>query len=190
MLTSFAPWIVFWILIGNVDFRLAMLVALAIAALHAFREARATGNVKVLDVGTAVAFAVLLALTWVLDEDFLERWMQALGNGALFAIALASVLIGKPFVLAYAKEDAPPEIWNEPLFLRTVNVITWVWIAAFAVMTVSAAVPPLVDPAATLRDENATLATVFYWVIPAIALAGAILFTKRYPEHVSRAAGS
>ncbi|MEW6271625.1 MAG: hypothetical protein AB1689_20265 [Thermodesulfobacteriota bacterium] len=38
---SFAPWIVFWMLIGNVDFRTALLVACAIAVLHTLREARA-----------------------------------------------------------------------------------------------------------------------------------------------------
>jgi len=186
---SFAPWIAFWILVGNVDFRTALLVACAIAVVHAVREARASGGAKVLDVGTAVAFATLLALTLLGEEPFLERWMQPLANGALLAIALASIALGRPFVLAYAKEETPPELWREPLFLRTVGRITWAWIAAFAVMTASAVVPPLVDDAATLRDEDATLSIVFYWVIPSVALAAAIVFTRRYPERVRGAAG-
>lgn len=189
MFASFAPWIAFWILVGNVDFRVALLVSCVIAIVHAAREARGGASLKVLDVGTAAAFAILLGLTFAVDEAFLERWMQALGNGALLAIALASVALGRPFVLAYAKEETPPELWQQPLFLHTVSAITWAWIAAFAVMTASAAVPPVVDGAATLRDEDATLSIVFYWVIPTIALAAAILFTKRYPDHVRRAAG-
>jgi len=181
---SLAPWIVYWILVGNVDFRTALLVACAIAVVQTARDVRAGGTVKVLDVGTAAAFALLLGLTWVLDQAFLERWMQPLSNGALLAIVLTSVVVGQPFVLAYAKEEAPPEVWQEPLFLRTVYVITWAWIAAFAVMTASALVPPLVDGAATLRDEDATLSIVFFWVLPSLALGAAILFTKRYPDRV------
>lgn len=183
---SFAPWIAFWILVGNVDFRLALLVACALAVVHAAREARASSGAKVLDVGTAIAFAALLALASLGEEAFLERWMQPLANGALLAIALASVAVGRPFVLAYAKEEAPPEVWQEPLFLRTVSAITWAWIAAFAVMTASALVPPVVDGGATLRDEDATLSIVFYWLVPVLALGAAIVFTKRYPESVRR----
>ena len=186
---SFAPWIAFWMLVGNVDFRTALVVACAIAIVHALREARGGGGLKVLDAGTAAAFAARLALTFTSDEAFLERWMQPLGNGALLVIALASVALGRPFVLAYAKEEAPPEVWQEPLFLRTVSVITWAWIGAFAAMTASSVVPPLVDGAATLRDEDALLSIVFYWVIPTIALAAAIVFSKHYPERVRRAAG-
>jgi hypothetical protein len=186
---SFAPWIAFWILVGNVDFRTALIVACALAVIHALREARGGGGVKVLDVGTAAAFAILLGLTFTTDEAFLELWMQPLGNGALLVIALASVALGRPFVLTYAKEETPAELWHEPVFLRTVAIITWAWIAAFAVMTLSSLVPPLVDPSATLRDEDATLVVVFYWVIPTVALGSAILFTRRYPERVRRAAG-
>lgn len=187
-LASFAPWIAYWILAGNVDLRIALLVAAVIAALNTLQGMRGGRAPKVLDVGSVLAFAVLFVVAFVADEALLQRWMQPLTNGALCLIALASVLIGRPFVLQYAKEEAPPEIWGEPLFLRTVNVITWVWIAAFAVMTVSSAVPPLLDASATMQDEANALGALFYWILPAIALAGAMLFTKWYPERVQRAA--
>lgn len=37
----------------------------------------------------------------------------------LRAIVLASLLIGTPFTLQYAREETPPEIWGQPEFLRT-----------------------------------------------------------------------
>jgi len=186
-LVSFAPWIAYWILAGNVDLRVALLVASAIAALNTLHAMRGGSAPKVLDVGSAVAFALLFVTAFVADQALLQRWMQPLANGALCVIALLSVLVGRPFVLQYAKEEAPPEIWHEPLFLRTVNVITWVWIAAFAVMTASSALPPLLDTRSSLQDETHVLSTLFYWVVPAVALAGAMLFTRWYPERVQRA---
>ena len=62
-----------------------------------------------------VAFAVP-TFAYTGDEQWLERWFQPLSNGALFLIALVSVLIGKPFALQYAREQAPPEVQESPRF--------------------------------------------------------------------------
>jgi hypothetical protein len=189
-LASFAPWIAYWILAGNVGLWLALLVAGAIAALNVLYGMRGGRTPKILDAGSALVFASLFVIALVADAALLQRWMQPLVNGALCAIALVSLLIGRPFVLQYAREEAPPEIWGEPLFLRTVNVITWVWIAAFALMTASSLVPPLVDDAANLHDEGHAVGALFYWVVPAVALTGAMLFTRWYPDRVQRRASA
>jgi hypothetical protein len=55
-------------------------------------------------------------------------------------------------------------------------------------MTVSSLIPPIVDGDATFSDQDDTLAILFYWVIPFIALALGVLFTKWYPEEVRRQA--
>lgn len=187
---SFVPWIVYWILVGNVDFRLAVLIALAVAAVHLLREVQGGTKPKVLDIGTLAVFAILTIVAYATDDTFLERWIQPLSNGALLAIAVVSLLIGRPFVRQYAREAVPEEYWSSPRFLRTTLVITWAWIAAFAVMTVSALIPPIVDGDATLLDQDETLGIVFYWVIPFLTLAVAILFTKWYPDSVERRSAS
>jgi hypothetical protein len=189
LFTAFVPWIVFWVLVGNVDFGLACLIPLAIVALQTFRTVRAGAVPKVLEIGTLIVFAVLTVIAFVGDDDVLERWFQPISNGGLFLIALGSVLIGKPFALQYAREEVPPEVQESPLFLRTTLIITWVWIAAFAVMTVSSLVPPIVDGDATIYDKTDALTVVFYWVIPIVAIAAALLFTKWYPDHVRSTAG-
>jgi hypothetical protein len=188
VLLAFVPWIVFWILVGNVDFGLACVIALAIVAFQTLKTVQAGEVPKVLELGTLVAFAVLTIIAYAGDEAWLERWFQPLSNGALLLIALVSVLIGKPFALQYAREQAPPEVQESPLFYRTTLIITWVWIAAFAVMTVSSLIPPIADGDSTMLDQDDTLSVVFYWVIPFIALAGAFLFTKWYPDEVRRRA--
>jgi hypothetical protein len=182
ILAGFAPWIVYWILVGNVSFQLALLIAFAVAAVETLKQLSDGQRPQVLEVGSTIAFAILVIVAYSTDDAFLERWIQPIANGALLAIALGSILVGRPFVLGYAKQEAPPEVWDEPGFLRTVSVITWVWVAAFAVMTVSALIPPIVDGDSALRDEDDTLSIVFYWVIPIIALVGAIWFSKWYPE--------
>jgi hypothetical protein len=68
--------------------------------------------------------------------------------------------------------------------LRTTLVLTWAWVVAFAVMTVSALIPPIVDGQNTFHDQSDEVSVIFYWVIPIGALVLGILFTKWYPERV------
>lgn len=190
LLAAFVPWIVYWVLVGNVDIRVACAITLVIVVLQTIRTTLAGATPKVLEIGTLVVFAVLTIIAFLGDDAFLDRWMQPLANGGLFLVALGSVVVGKPFALQYAREEVSPEVQDSPLFVRTSLIITWVWIAAFAVMAISSAIPPLVDGDATMRDRNDALSAVFYWVVPFVALAGAVLFTKSYSEHVHRQAAA
>jgi hypothetical protein len=184
LFAGFVPWIVYWVLVGNVDVRLACVIPLVIVALQIIRTITAGASPKVLEIGTLVVFAALTVVALLGDDVFLDRWIQPLSNGALFLIALGSVLIGKPFALQYAREEVPAEVQDSPRFLRTTQIITWAWIGAFAVMTISSLVPPIVDGSKTMSDESDAVSVVFYWVIPFVVLAGALLFTKWYPDQV------
>ena len=183
-IAGLAPWIVYWILVGNVDFRLAVLIAFGVAAFELAHTYMDGSRVPSLDIGSTIAFGVLTIITFATDDSFLERWIQPLTSAALLAIGLASILIGRPFAREYAREHVQPEFWGTPRFLRTTLVITWAWVAAFAVMTVSALFPPIVDGDNTFHDQSDEVSVIFYWVIPIAALVLAILFTKWYPERV------
>jgi hypothetical protein len=111
-ISGLAPWIVYWILVGNVDFRLAVLIAFGVAAFELLQVFLHGEKPKVLDVGSTVAFAVLTIVTFATDDTFLERWIQPITSGALLAIALGSILVGKPFARQYARESVPPELWE------------------------------------------------------------------------------
>jgi hypothetical protein len=184
------PWILYWILVGNVDFRLAVLISFGVAAFQLLRTIFLERQPPmVLDVGTTIAFAILTIVTFATDDTFLERWVQPLSSAALLAIALGSILVGKPFTRQYARQQTPPEVWDTPRFQRTTLLITWAWVGVFAVMTISALIPPIVDGDNTFYEQDDTLGVVFYWVIPFLALAAGIVFTKWYPERVRAQAG-
>lgn len=185
ILYGFAPWIVYWVLVGNVPFTVAVLVALAIA-IAAFVVGRITAAPgRILQIGAMATFAVLTVVTVVLHQSALERWLQPLGNAGILLVALVGVLVGKPFVREFAEVDQPPEVIKSATFARITNVLTWIWIAAFAGMTVSSAIPPIVQGDATLLDVNTPLSFVFYWVIPFTLLGLAALASRLLPERMA-----
>jgi hypothetical protein len=184
MLFGFAPWIVYWVLVGNVPFTTAVLVALAIAV-AAFVIGRATGKPgRTLETGAIAIFLVLTVLTFVLDESFLQRWIQPLSNAGIFLVALVSLLVGKPFVREFAAAGQPPDVVKTELFRRIVTVLTWIWVAAFAGMTLSSAIPPIVQGDATILDTKTPLSFVCYWVIPFSLLGAAALASRFLPDRM------
>ncbi|MDT5251002.1 MAG: hypothetical protein QOJ28_3636, partial [Mycobacterium sp.] len=70
ILSGFAPWIVYWVLVGNVPFKVAVLAALAIAVLS-FVIGRVRGaTARTLELGAIGTFVVLTLLTFTLCQDF------------------------------------------------------------------------------------------------------------------------
>ncbi|OBI79817.1 hypothetical protein [Mycobacterium sp. 1245805.9] len=174
MLSGFAPWIVYWVLVGNVPFAAAALVALAIAVV-AFAFGAPGG--KPFQIGTVATFLVLTILTFALGDTLDQRWILPLSNAGLLAVALVGALAGRPFVRDFAAAEQPDDAVKTELFTRLVRVLTWVWIAALAAMTVSSAIPPVVDRNAGLQD-TAPLSYVGYWIIP-FALFGLAALASR-----------
>ena len=104
ILFGFAPWLVYWILVGNVPFLTAVLIALttAVACLVIGRASGKPG--AALQIGAVATFAVLTVLTFVLDQSVMERWMQPLSNLGILLVALGGVLTGRPFIREFAEE--------------------------------------------------------------------------------------
>jgi len=179
---GFAPWIVYWVLVGNVPFKTAVLVALAVAVLS-FVIGRVRGAPgRTLEIGAVATFLILTVLTFTLSESFMERWMQPLSNAGIFLVALIGVLAGRPFVREFAEVDQPKEVVESEVFVRITTLLTWIWVAAFAGMTVSSAIPPIVQGDATILDTKTPLSFVCYWVIPFSLLGLAALASRILPE--------
>ncbi len=185
MLVGFAPWIVYWVLVGNVPFDTAVLVALAVAVagLVLGRIRKAPG--VTFEIGAVATFAVLTLLTVTLSQAFMERWIQPLSNLGIFGVALGGVLIGRPFVREFAAADRPDEVLASEPFRRITTTLTWIWVAAFAGMTISSAVPPIVQGDATILDTKTPLSFVCYWVIPAVLMAAAALASRILPARMT-----
>lgn len=185
ILLGFAPWIVYWVLVGNVPFTTAVLVALAIAVVS-FVIGRIKGTPgRTLEIGAIGTFLVLTVLTFTLSQSFMERWMQPLSNAGIFLVALTGVLIGRPFVREFAEADQPSEVVESELFARITTLLTWIWVAAFAGMTVSSSIPPIVYGNATILDTKTPLSFVCYWVIPFTLLGLAALASRVLPERMA-----
>ena len=185
ILFGLAPWIVYWVLVGNVPFTIAVLVALAIAVLS-FVIGRVEGAPgRTLEIGAVVTFSVLTVLTFALSQSFMERWMQPLSNAGIFLVALTGVLIGKPFVREFAEADQPAEVVKSGEFARITTLLTWVWVAVFAGMTVSSSIPPIVQGDATILDTKTPLSFVCYWVVPFSLLGLAALASRILPGRMT-----
>ncbi len=185
ILFGFAPWIVYWVLVGNVPFHTAVLVAFAVS-IASFVIGRVRGAAgRTLEIGAVATFLILTVLTFTLSESFMEQWLQPLSNAGIFLVALTSVLIGKPFVREFAEVGQPKEIIESDVFKRITNVLTWIWVAAFAGMTISSAIPPIVYGEATILDTKTPLSFVCYWVVPFGLLGLAALASRILPERMA-----
>lgn len=182
LVVGFAPWVLYWILVGNTGFVTAVAAALVLAAAGPLVQRMRGKPWRSLDVGTVVVFALLLVAALTLDDAVLERWLQPIGNLGLLLVVLGGILAGRPFVREYAVETVDPATAAAGGFRYVTTAMTWMWAAAFAVMTVSSLIPPIVDGDATVRDETDALSVVGYWVVPFVVLGAAGLASALFPK--------
>lgn len=195
---GFIPWIVYWILVGNVPFTTAVCIAFGLTLLVQVVMRMRKQPMHALDVGNLIVFAVLVIAAFVVPDDVLERWLQPLSNLGLFLIALVGVLIGRPFVRDYAVASVDEATAKTSGFRTITNAMTWMWVVAFGLMFVSSMIPPIVDGDATILDLDDTLSIVCYWVLPytILGIAGTISaifppwFDKRSAEVDKRTASA
>src|SRR6476646_7803265 len=138
---GFIPWVVYWILVGNVPFTTAVTIAFGITLLIQLILRTRKQPVHTLDVGNLIVFAILTLAAYLVPDAVLERWLQPLSSLGLFLIALIGVLIGRPFVREYAVESVDAETARTQGFRTITNAMTWMWVVAFGLMFVSAMIP-------------------------------------------------
>ena len=184
MLFGLAPWIVYWVLVGNVPFGAAALVALAVAAIALAIGSLSGKPDRSLEIGSAAVFVVLTGLTFALGESFAARWILPLSAAGFLVVALVGTLTGKPFVHAFAAAEQPADVVKTELFRRVVSVLSWIWVATAAGMTVSSAIPPIVRGDATIMDTKTPLSYACYWIIPFTLLGLAALASRLLPERM------
>jgi hypothetical protein len=189
ILFGFAPWIVYWVLVGNAPSLVAVLVALALAVVG-LAVSRATRiPARALEIGSAGTFLVLTAATVLLSPSVMERWALPLSIAALLVTVLIGVLTGKPFVHEFVAAGQPPGVVESELFGQVTTRLAWIWVAVLSGMTVSSAIPPIVLRDATILDAKTPLSYICYWVIPFSLLGLAALATKILPDMMTAGAG-
>jgi hypothetical protein len=184
---GFVPWIVYWVLVGNAPFTVAVLAAFGVAVLGTVVSAVRGTRPTAFDLGNVGVFVLLAVAAFVVPDAVLERWLQPLGNAGLLLVALVGVLAGHPFVRDYAVASVDAATARSDGFRVITTAMTWLWIGAFAAMTVVSAVPPVLDGSATIRDAGDTLSVVCYWVVPFVLLGLAGAVSAGFPPWFERA---
>lgn len=191
---GFIPWILYWVIGGPSTWETAAIAALLAAVLLAALsvEAQPAGpgpgpaasrldfrRLKVLDVATIIFFAALVIVALVTsrsDVQVLDKYAQALSSGALGLIALGSILVGHPFTVDYAKEQAPPEVWHTAAFRQINLVLTAVWTVVFLVCAGLGLL--------AVHVHTKGLQDWLNWYIPIALIIVGIRLNSWYPDHV------
>lgn len=160
---GFLPWVAFFIVTaGNHPDRQTLLIGAGVgfaASLVMLIPAVRRHMVTSLDIGGLVFFPLFAGLTFLLSSDFLDQAAAAISQGGLTIAVAVGALIGRPFTMVYAKANTPEPLWDYPNFVQGTTRLTYGWIAAFGLMTVSSIVGAFFDP-------SSTMAVIFNWVIP------------------------
>ena len=104
--------------------------------------------------------------------------MLPLSIAGVLVATLAGALTGKPFVRELARTEQSKEVLKSDPFDQTTALVTWIWVATFAAMTVSSLIPAIVVADASIRDTAGALSFTCYWVIPFALLGGAAVASR------------
>ncbi|MCA6094096.1 hypothetical protein LE181_18250 [Streptomyces sp. SCA3-4] len=171
-LRGFMPWIAFAVVSSyGWQWGAAAGLATAVALLVKEHQAGTARQSLILEHSTAGYFAALTALAFALPHSELQHFGGAMSLGWLALTAWATLAVGHPFTTGIAKRQAPPQVWNTPLFRRINIVITAAWALAFTLAATALAIADAND-----LGTNASIA------IQAAGFALPAAFTARYPE--------
>lgn len=188
ILASFAPWIVYWILVGDIPFKVSVVVALVVAVAAWVLQQRTSPDADrsrgVFEMGTVAWFLVLTLIAMVATPAVSQHWLLALSFAGVFVVTSASTYFGKSFVREHVSAGLPADVVKTDLFERVVALLSWMWVAVFAAMAVSASIPSLIDPDSTLYDVKSPLVYACYWVVPTTLFAAAALASKAIPTQM------
>lgn len=180
MLLALSPFLAFFMGIRHATPLMGLVAAMAVSLLLVLRGRQRGESVKVLEAGTLLLFGLLLLATLLFRPPWTVATVRLAVDAGLFAIALASLALGKPFTLQYARERVAPALWDTPRFGRVNRHITAAWTLAFACMVLADAAAAFVPAIPVAIDVAATV----------VALAAAVVFTSRYPAYAAGRAGA
>src|SRR5689334_22027741 len=175
-----APWAVLSIRSAPGRFEVAAFAALGFSLLVMLVGLARGIKVHLLEVFGAAVFATLAVVGLVAGDAvtrFFELWAGEVTNLSLAVFAWFTLLIRRPFTMAYAKDTTPQEHWDSPLFRRINNVITAVWAGAFTFAAGAGFVGDYV-----FHDANNFWTG---WILQLAAIFFAVSFTEFYPDHAT-----
>jgi all-trans-retinol 13,14-reductase len=165
-----AAWVTYGVGAANGHWVWAAIGGLAIALAIVGHE-YSRNAVKIMDCTTAAYFAFALIVTIAAGPWLFKSYNLILTWAIFAAVTWVTMLIGFPFTTEYAREQAPPEVWEHPVFLR-LNVILTV---IFGVMFTVNAILGLL---ALMTGHLVMLGLA----LPMFLLIAALVFSSVYPK--------
>jgi hypothetical protein len=180
-------WVAYGFFSGRGQWLDAGIAGLAILALIVTMQYRRRA-VKIMDCTslsyfTAETFLVLAGGVWLIIEYHLVIvW------GLFAAVAWTTLIIHFPFTLQYARQTAPREVWDHPLFHRINVRLTEAWAVIFTLGAIECAI--------CLRLGHTLLLGL---ILPGSGMVFGFVFSNQYPKRFAdqftiteadRAAGS
>jgi hypothetical protein len=135
LVLGFLPWLLFLFLSGHTlaSLERATVISLAASLAFGFRELK---QGFILSWGTLLFFAICVIMVNLFHVIWVAMYMDLLSNSALAFVMWLTLLMGKPFVLQYARRDLPAERWNDPGMIHGCRQMTIVWASLMSVSVV------------------------------------------------------
>ena len=171
-LIAFLPWLVYIFASGGNHWGIATAGGAITCVIYLVMLRQQTTTIKLMDWTTLAFFVTASILTIGLHSTILPVY-QVMIIWSFYAVAgWASIALGKPFTVAYAREEQPPEVWDLPIFHRLNWILTLFWCSLF---TLNVGIGLI----AALAGGN--LGKLVGFLIPAGLLIYGIVFSKRFP---------
>jgi len=171
-LSGLAPWVLLSVFSTRGHFERAACIALGVSLLTMLLASVRGISIHALDVFGAAVFAALAVLGLVASPGltrWLEEWAGEITNISLVSFVIATLIVRKPFTIPYAKEEAPEEVWDRPLFLRINYVISSVLAAIFFAVAFTEFYPGRAGTKASWLPSFVLVAGILGWSAGAVA---------------------
>ena len=176
-LLAFLPWLVYIFASGANHWGIATAGGAITCVIYLVMLRRQT-TIKLMD-WTTLAFFVIASILMIGLHSTILPIYQVMIIWSFYAVAAwTSIAVGKPFTVAYAREEQPPEVWDLPIFHRLNWILTLFWCGLFSVNVGFGLI-------AALAGGN--LGKLVGFLIPAGLLIYGMVFSKRFPmRYVAR----
>lgn len=136
ILLGFSPWLLFWFLAAGHPVLSAAGASLVLSLIVNARSFW-RGAPKTLEIGSFIFLLLMTVLALFTHWAPFRHWSHAMVNAAVFLTSLVSILIKRPSIFEYVREEAPPEKRSSPELYRTCLRLTRMWMYLFLFMTVT-----------------------------------------------------
>ena len=135
LVLGFMPWILFLFLSGTTlaSLEKATIISLLACLILGFSELK---RGFILQWGTLLFFSMCVITVNLFHVIWVAMHMDLLSNSALAFVMWLTLLLGKPFVLQYARRDLPKERWNDPQLIQGCRLMTIVWASLMSLSVV------------------------------------------------------